>query len=197
MQLFQPVLRFLAVQWRTLYGVEGWAGECVQARCHAAPGCVFLLIVLPRHGVHAMNFNPHGAARDLRVVATVQGVCGSCWSFSAAQVLASAHFMSTGDFVSLSEQQIMDCSWTYGYGPWHNQACDGGWPELGVQYSIEHGGSFAEKDYPYQGISPTAAGQDPGRSLLPRYHADTSCSRHALQQLVHVIHMVAWPCSRQ
>lgn len=83
--------------------------------------------------------------------APVQGVCGSCWSFSAAQVLASAHYMSTGNFVSLSEQQIMDCSWTYGYGPWHNQACDGGWPELGVQYSIEHGGSFAEKDYPYQG----------------------------------------------
>eukprot|EP00892_Ulva_mutabilis_P006600 jgi/Ulvmu1/4311/UM002_0032.1 len=81
-----------------------------------------------------------------------QGVCGSCWSFSAAQVLASAQFMATGEFVSLSEQQIMDCAWKYGYGQLHNQACDGGWPELGVKYTIEHGGSFEEKDYPYQGV---------------------------------------------
>jgi hypothetical protein len=55
--------------------------------------------------------------------------------------------MSTGEYVSLSEQQIMDCSWNYGY----NSACNGGDPDLGVQYAIENGGSYKEFDYPYKG----------------------------------------------
>ena len=58
-----------------------------------------------------------------------QGVCGSCWAFSASQVMSSAVWMQTGKYLSLSEQQVMDCSWGYG----ENHACDGGDPDLGVQ----------------------------------------------------------------
>lgn len=76
-----------------------------------------------------------------------QGVCGSCWSFSASQAMSSAHWMSTGEYVSLSEQQIMDCSWDLGL----NSACNGGDPDLGVQYCIDNGGAYSEKDYPYKG----------------------------------------------
>lgn len=57
-----------------------------------------------------------------------QGVCGSCWSFSASQVLSAAWWRETGEYVSFSEQQIMDCSWGYG----ENHACDGGDEDLAV-----------------------------------------------------------------
>ena len=82
-----------------------------------------------------------------------QGVCGSCWTFSASQAVSSAHWMQTGEYVSLSEQHLMDCSWDYG----PNSACNGGDPDLAVQYAIDTGGCYAEKDYPYKGAPLLAA----------------------------------------
>lgn len=51
-----------------------------------------------------------------------QGSCGSCYSFSATQILESYAAIRGDGLYSISEQQIVDC----GYG--NNGGCNGGWP---------------------------------------------------------------------
>jgi len=50
-----------------------------------------------------------------------QGSCGSCWAFSATAAIESGSLIA-GVKIDLSEQQLVDCSRSYG-----NQGCSGGW----------------------------------------------------------------------
>ena len=73
-----------------------------------------------------------------------QGSCGSCWSFSTTGSMEGAHFLATGNLVSLSEQNLVDCSHN------GNLGCMGGMMDRAFKWTESHS-LESEADYPYQG----------------------------------------------
>ncbi|CAF1438778.1 unnamed protein product [Adineta steineri] len=90
--------------------------------------------------------------RNQNVVEAVkdQGGCGACWAFSAVGSIESAYAIKTGTLVSLSEQQLVDCS-----GGQRNYGCGGGTMDHAFVYVITASGIETESSYPYTAVDQT------------------------------------------
>ncbi|KAK1325346.1 Cysteine proteinase 1 [Acorus calamus] len=107
-------------------------------------------IILPTYSLPArFDWRDHGAVTRVKD----QGTCGSCWSFSAAGAMEGGKFLATGELVSLSEQQLVDCD--HVCDPLDPESCDtgcdGGLMTNAFEYVMKSGGLQREKDYPYMG----------------------------------------------
>ena len=84
-----------------------------------------------------------------------QGRCGSCWAFSTTGSVEGANFVANGNLVSLSEEELVQCSHN------GNQGCRGGLMDNAFKW-IETTGLCLESDDPYTsgtGTTGTCAGK--------------------------------------
>lgn len=75
-----------------------------------------------------------------------QGMCGSCWAFSAVEAIESYGKLS-GHYPLqvLSTQQVTSCDHVG-----EDAGCKGGFTETAYQYVVKNGGITSEKKYPYK-----------------------------------------------
>jgi len=83
------------------------------------------------------NWADHGAVTPVKD----QGQCGSCWAFSSTGALEGAWFLQSGNLLSFSEQELVDCVKAC-FG------CNGGNQTLAFHYWTDHF-PMSEASYPY------------------------------------------------
>jgi len=107
-----------------------------------------------------------------------QAQCGSCWAFSTTGSVEGANAIATGNLVSLSEQELVDCAGSYG-----NQGCNGGLMDYAFEY-VRAKGLCTESAYPYKGVNGVCKSSCTAAVKISGYTDVTSESEDALMQAV-------------
>jgi len=94
-----------------------------------------------------------------------QGSCGSCWAFGTIGAIEAIHKKNTGATVSLSEQQLVDCST-------QNSGCNGGRPDWAMTY-LKGKSIYTTASYPYKAVDGTCKSGTPSGVTISGYSTVT------------------------
>ncbi|KAG8265836.1 hypothetical protein J6590_085391 [Homalodisca vitripennis] len=112
-----------------------------------------------------------------------QGFCGAGWAFSATGSLEGQQYLKSKKLVSLSEQNLMDCSNAEG-----NFGCLGGQMDFAFSYVQTNKGIDTEASYPYQGGSGNCRYNPKNKGATVTGYVDiTTGSENDLQKAVATI----------
>ena len=89
----------------------------------------------------SIDWRDHNAVTDPKD----QGDCGSCWTFSSTGAMEGMYAIKYGTLKSFSEQQLVDCVYSY-------NGCGGGNQFNAFEYYLTKD-VILEADYPYTATS--------------------------------------------
>uniref|UniRef100_G3NIE8 Cathepsin S, ortholog2, tandem duplicate 1 n=1 Tax=Gasterosteus aculeatus aculeatus TaxID=481459 RepID=G3NIE8_GASAC len=91
----------------------------------------------------SLDWRDEGLVTEVKL----QGSCGSCWAFSAVGALEGQLKKTKGILLSLSSQNLLDCS-----GKCGNHGCKGGFMSNAFKYVVRNHGIASDASYPYVGM---------------------------------------------
>ena len=105
---------------------------------------------------------------------------GCCWAFSAVAATEGVHQLKTGELISLSEQELVDCDTD------EDRGCEGGLMDSAFSFIIKNHGLTTESHYPYLGIdgSCSANEEHPPAATIKSYEDVPENNESALLKAV-------------
>eukprot|EP00116_Pleurobrachia_bachei_P006859 sb/3467121/ len=103
-------------------------------------------------------------SRGAQVPIKNQKTCGSCWAFAAVSAIEGGYYLTTGDLVGFSDQEILDCTYEKD-GLRLRDGCRGGWVSTVLQYVKASGRLASDKQAPYVAKDRSCKYENKGNSL--------------------------------
>jgi len=139
-------------------------------------------LVLTNDYPPSLDWRSHRNNPSHRVAVTSvknQGQCASCYAFASVGAIEGAWALSNGSLISLSPQQLVDCS-----SPFNNSGCDGGSITNAFEYVMMTGGIDSDEQYPYKAYEGDCAIVEPYEANIIRYVNVTANSDRSLFEAV-------------